>query len=488
MRAVPPLSILLLLSSIDSIYSQPTQTEPLKIGNITVSGSFRIRIESWDWFHGNANYEYAYPGSLFRVSFSETKKTSDWRLELAAPVLIDLPNDAIAPGVQGQLGLGASYFAANNKNTYAGLVFAKQGYIRFKGLGGNEGQTLKIGRMEFIDGAEVTPPNATLATVKRERIAHRLLGNSGFSEAGRSFDGVQYGLNNPKINLTLFSGRPDRGVYQVDGWGELKINVFYGALTGQLPGRRTAAEWRVFGLGYDDYRNNVLKTDNRTSAVRAADHEHINIGTFGGHFLEAFNTSAGPLDAMFWGVGQIGSWGNLKQRSYAFAVEGGWQPRVLQRLKPWLRAGYDYGSGDKNPSDHVHGTFFQVLPTPRTYARFPFFNFMNTRDALTELSLRPSKKVTVRSDFHSLRLAGRNDLWYSGGGAFQPWTFGYTGRPSSGNSGLANLYDVSADFNFNSHFTLGTYYGRANGKLIVASIYPNGKNANFGFLELLFNF
>ena len=53
---------------------------------------------------------------------------------------------------------------------------------------------------------------------------------------------------------------------------------------------------------------------------------------------------------------------------------------------------------------------------------------MNNRDVFGELQLRPSKKITVRSDIHSLRLANRNDLWYSGGGAFQPWTFGYTGR------------------------------------------------------------
>jgi len=32
------------------------------------------------------------------------------------------------------------------------------------------------------------------------------------------------------------------------------------------------------------------------------------------------------------------------------------------------------------------------------------------------------------------------------GGAFQPWTFGYIGRPSGGSSGLATLYDASLDY------------------------------------------
>jgi hypothetical protein len=113
---------------------------------------------------------------------------------------------------------------------------------------------------------------------------------------------------------------------------------------------------------------------------------------------------------------------------------------------------------------------------------------MNNRDVFGELMLRPSKKVAVRSDVHSLRLANRNDLWYSGGGAFQPWTFGYTGRASGGQSGLANLYDVSTDYTVSAHVAVGLYYAHASGKLVVQSIYPAGPSANLGFIELTFKF
>jgi hypothetical protein len=196
----------------------------------------------------------------------------------------------------------------------------------------------------------------------------------------------------------------------------------------------------------------------------------------------------GQLDGLAWIALQTGTWGNVTQRAAAFAAEAGWQPRILARLKPWVRGGYDYGSGDKNATDSTHGTFFQVLPTPRVYARFPFFNMMNNRDVFGELQLRPSRKIAIRSDIHSLRLANHNDFWYSGGGAFQPWTFGYTGRPSNGQSGLATLYDVSVDYSVNGRVAIGTYYGHASGKLVTQSIYPQGKNANFGFLELTFKF
>ena len=468
--------------------AQGQASDPLKIGDVTISGSLRTRVESWDWFQGNANNDYTFPGSLLRVSLSESGRAWDWQLELATPFLLGLPDDAVAPGAQGQQGFGASYFVANQKSTNAAMVFAKQGYIRFKALGGVEGQTLKVGRMEYFDGLEAIPKNATLAALVRDRIAQRLIGNFGFSDVGRSFDGAQYSLNSSKLNLTLFGGRPTRGVFQVDGWGEVNVNVFYGALTGQAGSKQSTGEWRLFALGYNDYRDGVLKTDNRSAGARAADAAHVNIGTFGADYLHVFDTKIGALDALGWFALQTGSWGNLIQRAGAFAAEGGWQPAGLPRLKPWIRGGYNYGSGDKNPNDTTHGTFFQVLPTARIYARFPFFNLMNNRDIFGELTLRPAKKLAIRTDVHSLRLADRNDLWYSGSGVFQPWTFGYTGRPSNGQAGLATLFDVSADYNANAHLAAGVYYGHAAGKLVLQSIYPKDKNGNFGYLELTFKF
>src|SRR5258707_1047474 len=151
--------------------AQTLAPAPIKIGDVAVSGSLRTRIESWDWFGGNANNDYTYPGSILRLSLSESRRLFDWQVGVALPFLFGLPDTAIAPGAQGQLGFGATYFAANGRNTNAAMLFAKQGYIRFNELGGVAGQTLKLGRMEFIDGTEVTPKDATLAALKRDRIA-----------------------------------------------------------------------------------------------------------------------------------------------------------------------------------------------------------------------------------------------------------------------------------------------------------------------------
>ena len=471
-----------------SLRAQTPASEAVSPGGVTVSGSIRARSYSWDWFGDTATGDYTYPATLVRLGLSKSQPTYDWHIEAALPLVFNLPTTAVAAAPQGQLGLGAAYFAANSNARNTAALFLKQGFVRWNSVGRIAGQTLKVGRFEFNDGMEVTPKNASLASLKRDRITQRLLGNFGFSDVGRSIDGVQYALTRTGLNLTGVIGRPTQGVFQVNGWPELDVNVFYGAVTGQHGGDRHPCEWRVFGLGYDDYRDGVVKADNRSLALRSADTGSIAIGTYGGHYLQVMPTAAGPFDVLVWGAAQAGVWGALSHRAGAVAAEAGWQPAAFGRLQPWMRAGYDYASGDGDPSDRTHGTFFQLLPTPRVYARLPFFNMMNSRDTFAELIVRPSKKLAARSDVHALRLADAHDLWYSGGGAFQRGTFGYTGRPSNGQSGLAMLYDVSGDYSVTSHFAVSLYYGRAAGQAAIQSIYPTGRYGYLGYGELLSRF
>ena len=116
---------------------------------------------------------------------------------------------------------------------------------------------------------------------------------------------------------------------------------------------------------------------------------------------------------------------------------------------------------------------------------------MNSKDAFGELMLRP-KRVTLRADVHAVRLADPHDLWYSGGGAFQSTTFGYTGRPSNGQSTLGTLYDVSADVTLTPHVAVGGYIGYTAGGLVTQAIYassPGTTNAlHLGYFELNLKF
>jgi hypothetical protein len=459
--------------------------QPTKIHGVTIQGSLRSRFEAWDWFQANTgDNSYPYSGNLFRLSLSQSSETFDWQIEFALPFIVGLPSNSIASGTQGQLGLGATYFAANDRSQNVALPFVKQAFLRFHR--GN--QSLRLGRFDFLDGSEVTPRDATLAAVKRDRVVQRLIGNYTFSHVQRSFDGIQYLYSAPGAGTFTFVGaRPTRGVFQTDGWGETNAAFGYAAFSRLSTKGSYTGETRVMGIYYDDWRP-IVKTDNRSASVRGADLDNIRIFTFGGHHLAAFDTAAGTVDLLAWGAGQTGRWGRLLHRAYAFDLEAGIQPPVLKKLKPWLRAGYTLGSGDGNPNDRTHSTFFQILPTPRPFARFPFFNMENNRDIMGALILRPYKSITISSEFHALALANSRDLWYSGGGVFQPWTFGYTGRTAGGAHSLANLYDTSVEYRVRHDVTVTTYAGYASGRAATMAVYPKGKDGALGFVELNYRF
>lgn len=457
---------------------------------LDISGNGRIRAEAWNWFEPRAGFDnsYLFGHSILRLGIGQRRRNFDWQIEIAQPSAFGLPERALAPAPQGQLGSGGTHVAANGGSRNAAFIFPSKAFLRFHGFGGKDANQLTIGRFAFVDGLEVMPRNTTLAWLKERRIAHRLLGDFAFAVTGRSADGLNLSVNAGRANITVAAARATRGVYQVDGLGELDVNWQYGALTVPTLRNRNVGELRVFAVGYQDLRA-IDKTDNRPAALRsAADRlQDINIGTFGFDYIHALQSeTAGTFDFTVWAVGQTGSWGVQSHRAGAIDAEVGWQPRAAWR--PWLRAAYFISSGDGDPADGRHQTFFPILPTPRLYARFPFFNEQNNTDVFATLLLRPNSRLSLRSDAHALWLTSRKDLWYLGGGAFQPRTFGYQGRPGGGLRGLANLWDFSADYNVSQHWAVNFYYGHAWTKGAIRSVYPEARGADFGYTELLFRF
>lgn len=432
-----------------------------------------MRVENHGWFDApGLEDDYTFGAAVLRLSVGQQRESFDWQVEGEFPLLVNLPERAVAPAPQGQLGTGASYFAASGRQD--GSAILKQAYVRAKSIFGDPSSSLRAGRFEFADGTETAPADPTLAALKRDSVAHRLLGNFGWSHVGRSYDAVQYVRSTKSGNLTFVGGRPVEGVFQLRGLKELDVDFWYGAFTKPLADKTVNGEFRVLGLHYHDGRG-ALKTDNRPATLRRADTENIRITTVGGNYVAAIKSGAGTVDLLAWGAGQFGSWGNLSHRAGALVFEGGLQPAgVLARVKTWLRAGYSRSTGDNDPADSRHTTFFQVLPTPRQYARLPFHNMMNAEDVYAQLKLRPHARLGLRADVHHLRLSNRNDLWYAGGGAFQETTFGYTGRPSNGRRGLGTLFDLSADLTVTPTTTLTFYGAGVRGGGVQSSIYPAG--------------
>src|SRR5262245_16535974 len=57
-------------------------------------GSIRTRAYWWNWFGENPEGDYAYPASLIRLGLSRSKSFLDWKVELALPILLSLPESA----------------------------------------------------------------------------------------------------------------------------------------------------------------------------------------------------------------------------------------------------------------------------------------------------------------------------------------------------------------------------------------------------------
>lgn len=451
-------------------------------GAVKPVASVRVRGETMDWFGDASGGKYSFLGAYARLGLEQKRSWFEWRVEFAAPVLLNLPDSAVDPAPRGLLGHGANYYRANDNETSAAGVFPKQAYLRLKTEDGRwQG---RVGRFEFADGAESVPANGTLAAVKRSRIAQRLIGPFGFTHVGRSFDGAELQYAAGATRITAMGAMPTEGVFDVDGWGRVEhVVVGYGSLTTRGLGAADRSELRLFGVYYRDARA-VTKLDNRPLSVRQADTDPVAITTVGAHYLQFIPTEVGPVDLMGWGAWQTGSWGMQDHGALALAAELGWQPDGLGWIRPWLRAGYYLGGGDTDAADDRHETFFQLLPTPRVYARFPFYNMMNVEEASASLTLRPGSKTTLRADLRGLRLQDPADGWYIGGGASDDAGFGYAARPSGTNRGLATLIDLSADIRVDRHWTVSGYASHAAARQVIKNIYPTQPNGWYGYLEL----
>ncbi len=444
--------------------------------------SARARVESWDWFDAGPEGRYDYLGVTVRAGLTQQRARFAWRAEVAIPMLFGLPDDATLPGSAGQLGVGASYFAASGRERNVVNVLPRQLWIRVGRPA--EGPALTVGRLDFSDGAERVPGDRTLATLRAQRIAQRLVGTFGFTHVQRSFDGAQFVFNGRGQQFTAAALRPTPGAFAANGSSALDVDLGYAAWSRDVSMGQTKGDIRLFGLYSADHRDVVL-TDSRPLAARQADRGHASVMTWGGHWLQVTPMSVGPVDLLAWGVVQRGTWGALAQRSAALALEAGLQPAGV-RGKPWIRVGAFHGTGDRNASDARHETFYQVIPTPRGYARFPFYNLMNRDEVFAHLLLRPHARWTVQFNVHDLRLSQAADLWYLGGGAFESSSFGFAGRPSGGSRALARVADAAVTYLPTRRWALELYAAAASGGRVIESIYPAGGSGRLLFAESRF--
>jgi len=284
--------------------------------------------------------------------------------------------------------------------------------------------------------------------------------------------------------VTGFGFVPTYGGFEIDAMRELDINVAGLSLNLKDAPAVGPTIGRLFWIYYGDFRD-VLYVDNRPLDERKATMgEPARIHTAGIDGVRLVPIGPGAVDVFGYAYGQFGDYQGLTQHAWAYGAEAGY--RLTETWgKPWMRVGINSGSGDPDPTDDRHQTFFQNLPTAWLYAQFPFYNMMNNQDVFAQWILEPHPMVSGRLDFQWLRLNSAQDLAYFGGGATKNDFFGYGGYNGKGATDLAYLVHLMVTVRPTAFLTVNAFYAHAFGQDVIDNAFV-GSAGNYAFLELLF--
>jgi hypothetical protein len=423
--------------------------------------STRLRAEYWrartsksDIFYAartRVGLEYSY-GSLLTL-FGEFQDTRLWSLS---------PNSSGIAGVYRD-------FSRNSSDVDSQRI--RQLYLDVRPV---EGLGIRIGRQDINLGTEVIYPEANWKYVKIKRASQRLVGTVGWTHVERSNDAIRVSYDTGGHHLFGFAAQPTTGVFDVRDAYKRQSDINYGGLTWTVK-RDTwlpNTELRLFGLVYDDKRGP------RDGGLP----DSVTVYTGGASVIGLYPLGPGTADVLAWGAYQFGKFNRLDHSAGAAILEGGYQfPDVP--LKPWFRLGVNYASGDGDPTDGDHQTFFNLLPTNHLYYGFADqWAFQNLVDWFAQLMLKPHEKVNVNLMLHHFYLADDNDARYFGTGAFNKKVFGYGAQPSRGYGAGGTEIDAVVNYDLNKHVSIQGGYAYMWGRGIFNT--SSNPNVSFGYLQL----
>lgn len=453
--------------------SKPQSSKP------EVFASLRVRSESWGWFKPStpgyqSSYTFSHNLLRFGARLPVAHRVTGLRpfetvVEAAAPLLLGLPQNAVAPAPNGSLGTGAQYRQFNGSQQ--GSLFIKTAFIHMPQAGRNP--DILIGRYETVDGIELLPGDSDLAYIQTQRSAARLFTPNPFTAIGRSFEGLKVSRTLGTHNITAMAFYPTTGQFNLDGGDTItKVRQVYLA---DSRATKTSSN-RIFAGTYVDARG-LNAVDNDITPTKSA----INVTTIGGNALTSSMRGKWRTDTLLWGAVQGGEWGSKPHQAYGGVAEvgvkhpgfGGW----------WLRGGTSVFSGDANPNDQKHETFAPQITAPRQNWRTPTVTEANLNEVYL-MAIKRNKKETLRIEAHQYALDKVADRWYSGGPVFQTTgSFALSGRPSNGYRDLGTMVDASYDVTLNPRDTVSIYIGYVRGGEIVAAS-NTGRSAFLGFAQI----
>ena len=427
---------------------------------IDLNVSSRYRLESWD--------AYANDSDSFWGLRSRLKLTYTWRetLQLVGEV------QDVRVGSMDSDGTGtlATYRNAadghyNAHGTDLHLLWAE---FRF-----SPQYSFRVGRQDLKVGPEVLYPEADWKYLKTQRLGERLIGSVGFSHEERAADGLTIRADFGGHNLFAFAAQPTTGVFEVDqAYRPLHDVTYEGA---QWTVKRNTwlpdTELAAFLIAYQD----------RRSTEDAGLPHHISLATFGGSWLGVYELGPGNVDFLLFGAGQLGHYNTLDQAGWAALLEVGYRlPEVP--WTPWLRAGVNAASGDSNPNDGDHETFFNMIPTNHIYYGFADqFALQNVVNPFVQLRITPDEMLTWNFFVHWFRLTNSDDARYSGTGVYNTETFGFPAQASRGFTHAGREYDIVMTLTPNKSLTFEAGWSWFEGGALFGL--NRSQNLQWGYLQ-----
>jgi len=246
--------------------------------------------------------------------------------------------------------------------------------------------TVRLGRQELLYGRQ------------------RLVSSFVWANVMRTFDGF-------KAMLTLQDEQG--GTWQIDGWWTRLVRTrknhfndpdphtqFYGlyaAYKGQT-------KW-----GYDLYALGVERNRRSNPNSRPGTDHRV---TLGGRF---WTKDYAPWDHEAEGARQVGRFAGDQVSAWMAGVEVGYT-LVDCDLQPRVWVGYEFASGDDDPSDGKVGTFNQLFPLG-PFGYIDVVGRQNIHDLRAGVDLKLHPNVSVGLHVHNFWLAEKADALYNAGGA-----------------------------------------------------------------------
>lgn len=185
------------------------------------------------------------------------------------------------------------------------------------------------------------------------------------------------------------------------------------------------------------------------------------------------------FDFDFEGAYQSGHVGDARIRAWGALLDAGYRKRSLPGA-PRLGVRANYFSGDDKPNDGTIGTFAPITFRAPLYTDAGWFSFSNLIDVFPNLTVSPTKKLTIVAGPDLLWRDKVNDFVY-----FGPSTFPLF-KPAGNDRYVGVLYNAQADYIMTRNLSFHMFLTRYDASRAVMA--GGAKSANFYGLWADFRF